>query len=381
MRLKIHYGTAVTGEQRFARPALEQRLNEAMQSSNGVKMFGLRRIGKSTLRECAIEELKRQKIPYVSLDGQGLTSLSDFMTKWMSLLLKEQNWLQGLLRTAAKSPLPLLVDAFTKGTPFDETALDAYWQGVSSAILDSSQAEPPPILIVDEFSMFIDNLVRRHGPDKANRLLASMREWRGAGVRMLLTGSIGMQWLAREHCLNHEHLNDLQHFEVPELTETEAREFICAATDAATWTPAHTEALLRETGGLYPCFLVKALLEVGMAQPKDPADFATIFADCVRPNLHEDFFRQFDRRLKAYAKLPGNQYREIVVPILKAVMAAEEPCPADNLPGADPLDRAEVLDMLKEDGFITCTVDASYKRKWKPASRLVQAWWMQRGLA
>ncbi|TAD88651.1 MAG: hypothetical protein EAZ99_12690 [Alphaproteobacteria bacterium] len=380
MRLKIHYGTAVTGEQRFARPALEQRLHEAMQSSNGVKMFGLRRIGKSTFRECAIEELKRQKVPYVSFDGQGLNSLSDFMTKWMTELPKEKRLFQGLLQKVAKGPLTSLLDSLTKGTPFDEATLDAYWQGVSTAILDRTRAEPLPILIVDEFSMLMDNLVKRHGPDKANRLLASMREWRGAGVKMLLTGSIGMQRLARQHSLNHEHLNDLQDFDVPELTETEAREFICAATNSTAWTSTHTDALLRESGVLYPCFLVKALLEVGVTEPRPSEDFATIFANNVRPYLHNDFFRQFDNRFKAYADLPGNQYREIVIPILRAVMAAEEPCLVNSLPGADPSDRAEVLDMLKEDGFITSTVDATFQRRWKPASRLAHAWWMQRGL-
>ena len=41
--------------------------------------------------------------------------------------------------------------------------------------------------------------------------------WRDAGMRMLLTGSIGMAALEREHRLDPVHLNGLRQFSVPPL--------------------------------------------------------------------------------------------------------------------------------------------------------------------
>ena len=46
MALVPFYGNAVSGNQRFDRPALQNKLLRTLASSGGVKMFGLRRIGK-----------------------------------------------------------------------------------------------------------------------------------------------------------------------------------------------------------------------------------------------------------------------------------------------------------------------------------------------
>ena len=59
------YSNAVAGENpSFPRPELEGRLRRALDAGSGVKMFGLRRIGKSTLRLCATEHLDASRRPY-----------------------------------------------------------------------------------------------------------------------------------------------------------------------------------------------------------------------------------------------------------------------------------------------------------------------------
>lgn len=381
MALELHYGGAVSGSQRFSRPALEERLHRTMRSSNGVKMFGLRRIGKSTLKLCVIERLTRDNVPYAIFDGQGLNSLSDFMFQWLSAIPQQHRFIDKALALVGATPAKTIFEAWSKNTPVEEATLEAYWHLVANAISRAGQEKPLPVLIVDEFSMFMQNLVGKHGADKANRLLASMREWRGAGVKMLLTGSIGMKRLSREHGLNDEHLNDLQPFNVPELLEDEARVFIQSAPHATSWTEAHTNEVIKQSGVLYPCFLVKGLLELGTASPPQPQDFAAIFAERVRPHLHADFFNQFDRRLKAYKGIADSQLQALILPVLKAVMTADGPCTSRRLPEADATARKEVMEILVEDGFIDFTEDASFERHWKPASRLAKIWWMRSGLA
>lgn len=381
MALELHYGGAVSGNQRFRRAELEARLHRTMQTSNGIKMFGLRRIGKSTLRDCAIEQFEAEKTPYSFFNGEGLNSLSDFMVRWLDAMPNRQGFLDKALGLVGKTPAKDVLEALSKGTPFEETTLDTYWQTVSGVISQTSSKEKLPVLIVDEFSMFMENLVRKHGSEKADRLLASMREWRGNGVKMLLTGSIGMKRLSREHGLKQDHLNDLQPFNIPELTDDEARDFIRQATDAKTWTDAHTEELLKQSGVSYPCFLVKGLLEVGTSPPPAPEDFARIFAERVRPHLHSDFFHQFDRRFKAYASLAENQRETLILPALRIVMSADGPCPGEQLPADDPLELKEAMEMLVEDGFLDFTEDENYERHWKPASRLAKNWWKRSGLA
>lgn len=381
MLLKLHYGTAVSGDQCFGRPDLEARLLRQLESTNGVKMFGLRRIGKSTLTKYVIAQLEKDGRPYAFFDGQGLNSLSDFLTRWLHAMPQQVNLFDKALAVVGNSPAKGVLEALTKGTQFDEATLDAYWQAVSDAISKASAEGTPPILIIDEFSMFMSNLIKKHGPETADRLLASMREWRTAGVRMLLTGSIGMQALAREHSLNHDHLNDLEHFSIPELTEAEAREFVRQGTDARTWTDAHTDEFLKQTGVYYPCFLVKGLLEVGAGL--QPQDFGAKFSQHVRPHLHADFFKQFDRRFKAYDALPDDRRKELILPALAAIMSADAPVPQATLPRAEKFDSSdlkEAMDMLVEDGFLDFTSDADFESHWYPASRLARIWWKRSGL-
>jgi len=225
------------------------------------------------------------------------------------------------------------------------------------------------------------------GRDDVDQLLAAMREWREAGLKMLLTGSIGVTALSRKYGLSRDHLNDLLPFDVPELTEDEARDFIRQATEGPSqgrWTEEHRREFIRQSGVLYPSFLVKGLLEIGVASPPSPAAFAEIFAKYVRPVLHEDFYNQFNKRFRFYGEIDKEGQKKLVVPVLKRIMEATDGTRLDDLElaeGYSRIDLAEFLDLLVEDGFIHFTEDADANRTWVPASRLARWWWKRSRLA
>lgn len=390
--LKLHYGAAVSGDQRFDRPALQQRLIDALDAGTGVKMFGLRRIGKSTLRLYATEQYLARKRLCVFIDGQGLRSLTDLLARLFAGFQMREGLANRVLGFMADGPARTAVEAVAVGTGQEATALSVYWQAVSAAIGKALAAEGErPILVIDELSYLLKNMIARdpvNGCADAERLLASMREWREGGMIMLLTGSIGLTALAREHKLSTDHINDLQPFDVPELTEAEARAFIREATEAPSqgrWTPEHTEALLREAGALYPCFLVKGLLAVNVRDPRPPEDFAKLFAEHVRPVLFQDFIGQFNRRFKDYAALPDKRRDLLILPALAVIMSAVDPgCPDERIPCAAPFTRpdlGEALAMLVEDGFVRFTEESDGTQRWSPASSIAALWWRRAKLA
>lgn len=392
MALKIHYGNAVSGDQRFARPSLEAKLMRTLENSGGIKMFGLRRIGKSTLRRFAIEQLEKQGKAVAFIDAQGLHTVADLLAELFTALPKEESGLTTriLALIAKDSPIRGLLDGLAKGTKHGENMAAAYWREAYNAIRNVlEQMKAPPILIIDEFSLLIQNMLEREpnsGVDNVNQLLASMREWRDKGMKMLLTGSIGITALARRYQLNRDHLNDLLAFDVPELTETEARDFIeqAASTVGGAWTSAHTDEFIRQSGVLYPSFLVKGLLEIGLAAPPPCTAMADIFARQVRPVLHEDFYNQFNKRFKFYQQIDPDCRVAIIVPSLKWVMESTTAMPLDDLALPSPytrIDLAEFLDMLVEDGFLSFMEDEQGERTWLPASRLVRLWWKRAKLA
>jgi hypothetical protein len=281
------------------------------------------------------------------------------------------------------------LEALATGSPHEAKIVSAYWETVSEAIKSTlREGGAAPVLVVDEFSYILQNLVDADpatGRADADKLLASLREWRGAGMSMLLTGSLGVVAMARKHKLNAEHLNDLPHFDAPELTKEEARAFVQAATQGKpAWTEPHVGEFLRQCGVYYPCFLVRGLLEIGLDAPGDASDFAEIFATRVRPDLHADFYRQFDTRFTAYRALGDDYLKTLVLPALKAVLESEVPVSLDQLAASDRFDRVELaqtLTMLTEDGFVGFTEDAEGSRLWKPASRLARLWWKRSRLA
>ncbi|MGB2682415.1 MAG: ATP-binding protein [Candidatus Competibacter sp.] len=390
--LTLHYGNAVTGDQRFDRPALQNKLLRTLTSSGGVKVFGLRRIGKSTLRLYVIEQMAALNRPVAFFDAQGLHSIQDLLGGLFGALPRESDLKGRVLDFIAKdSPIKKALEALASGTKTGEALVSAYCREAYNGIRDGLRAtSTPPLLIIDEFSFLLKNILERNpkeGRDEVDQLLAAMREWRDAGMKMLLTGSIGVTALSRHYKLSREHLNDLLPFDVPELTESEAREFIRQATEKPSkspWSDEHTGEFLKQSGVLYPSFLVKGLLEIGVELPPPPEDFAEIFAKNVRPVLHDDFYNQFNKRFKFYGEIDKDGQRKLVVPVLKRIMDAADGTRLDDLElaeGYSRIDLAEFLDMLVEDGFIHFTEDADANRTWAPASRLARLWWKRSRLA
>ena len=386
MTLEIHYGGAVSGERRFPRPELEKRFLRTLASSAGIKMFGLRRTGKSTMRERALEELRTTGRPHVFIDGQGLHSLGDFLSRLAAVTRDEPAILDRALGLLA-GPAAKAVSALRDGERFEEAALSAYWQQVSNAIRESLKEGRAPVLVVDEFSYLVQNMVNRGRVEDVDLLLAGMREWRDGGMTMLLTGSLGLTALARTAGFNLEHLNDLQPFSIPELDEVEAREFVDQATaqpSGGAWTDEHTDEFLVQTGVFYPCFLVRGLMEIGPEEPLDPDRFADVFADRVRPDLHADFYAQFDKRFGVYATVPDRDWHALILPALEIVMTSDAPVPQERMPlpeDCTQVDLSFALRMLVEDGFLTFSENADGDRFWKPASRLARTWWRRARLA
>src|SRR4028118_2363103 len=113
--LTLFYGNAVRGEHRFPRPDLESRLMNKLNQGGGVRMFGLRRIGKSTLREFVREPLEAENRPYAYFDGQGLHSLSDLLSRLFQTMPAKQNFSQRVLRVVAAGPIRAAGEATAHG--------------------------------------------------------------------------------------------------------------------------------------------------------------------------------------------------------------------------------------------------------------------------
>jgi hypothetical protein len=402
MALHVFYGNAVVGDQRYPRPGLQAEMLRLLHHSAGIKMFALRRIGKSTMTLFAQEAMQKDGYSVIRVDAQGMRSLDGLLfgvfnaiPRGHAVVHRLSNYFTGNapIPQALRTVIGHALSGASGPDPEAANGIAHYWQPISSQIVSALREERAKMLLtIDELPYLLAKLLegnKDRGVQQVNDLLAALREWRGAGLKMVLTGSIGMAGLARQYGFSNDHVNDLSDFTVPPLTEEEARGFVVAATherSAGRWTDEHTEAVLREAGVFYPCFLVKGLLAIGIDHPPPPSEFHEIFADRVRPELHDSFLGQFNRRFKQYRALPDDARRIAIVPMLKQVMqAGPDGCDQSALTASvgdpfDVIDAADFLSVLQEDGFLSYTEARGGARVWRPASSLVRLWWNQAGL-
>jgi hypothetical protein len=214
-------------------------------------------------------------------------------------------------------------------------------------------------------------------PFDAGQFLAMLRSWRiNCGVRMLLTGSIGLAQLARmDGVAVADHIGDLFPETLPPLSRPEAIAMVEALVRgevAKDWTPELSEAIVDASAELWPIFLqygFNALLQAG---ERDPAKVRAIVEKEVRQKLDENFYTQFSTRLARYEtdEKPARA-------ILKAIVAAD-PEPVAFAAIDDALAklnagerRDDLLEALREDDFISFDTESQTLRA---ASKLVPLW-------
>lgn len=386
-----YYGTIASGRARFPRPALEAELDSLLERSNGARLFGLRRIGKSTEARACIDRLKQRKKEWVfiELDAQGCASearlVQDFLSALPSKNLADRITQavtgDGMIAKGAREALQKFAGP--------QADIQAYFGPIMTAIERSLSSKDGLVLVIDELPWLCRSILESddtQGRIRVEVLLAALRRWRDRGVRMLLLGSIGMAALGRRYGLDRNHLNDLLPHDIPPLEPEEARTMVAAmvaGSQATGWSDGHTAQFLDECEAFYPAILQEAFIRLtpgGIAIAL--ARLSDIFAERIRPDIDAIFFGQFDQRLQRYRELPA-PLPQLVPALLTAVLTApaqsiEYPALVAAAGNVDAADLSDALLMLREDGFLMARSPRHGPQQWRAASGLVSCWWAQR---
>ena len=385
-----HVGQAVRGERRFPRPELEAEFDSALTRTNGGMLFGLRRTGKSSEAAACAERLRKLGKKVIEEDAQGKTSEAELLSAIFGQLRVQGRSDQLLKFISSDSAIPAGVrEAIRLLTP-NTGEVQAYFAPIAAAIQRALAAHDETIvLIIDELPWLCRSILQadaQAGRSRVDVLLAALRGWRAAGMRMLLMGSIGLVGLGREYKLDLSHLNDLSPLSVPPLEPEEAAALVralAAGGNITGWTDEHTQELLAESAAFYPAILQRGFEKVTIGgKAAALARFPDIFAVKVRPDLDAAFFQQFDARLHRYDTLDAPLPR-VLPQLLETVLAAPAPVSRDELrtnvsEEIDEADLTDALSILKEDGFLTSRIERNGRQMWSAASTLVTAWRNQR---
>jgi hypothetical protein len=379
---------------RFPRPGLEAEFDSVMTGGAGATLFGLRRIGKSSEAMACAERLEALPQCVICEDAQGMTSEAQLLFSILKKLPPQGIGKLILERICSDDGITKTVKAMLGSrAKIELKSVEDYFGPIVAAIERSILSVPSSeriVLIIDELPWLCRGILEgepQRGASRVDLLLAVLRRWRVAGMRMLLLGSIGLKGLGREHRLDLTHLNDLTPLSVPPFEVHEAAAFVnalAAGGGVQGWTEGHTHALLGESAAFYPSMLQRAFQQVTIGRmAAEVSRFPEIFAVKVRPDLDANFYQQFDRRRKLYKKLPEPLPR-LLEKLCKAVLSSSGGAlPFDelqNLAGSetDDADLGEALGILREDGFLDVRVERDGSQHWRVASSLVAAWWKRR---
>lgn len=384
-------GTNVTGEQRYSRPELEAEFDSAMTHSNGARLFGLRRIGKSTEALACVERLSgANPAPLlVQLDAQGCTSETKLLLDFLKAL-PEKTLLDRLTQAVGSDSTIAqgVREALKKlsGAPAD---VQAYFPQIMHAVESAVEEKDGIVLVIDEFPWLCRSILEsdaQNGRSRVDVLLAALRRWRAKGVKMLLLGSIGMAALGRQYRLDLNHLNDLQWLDAPPLIREQAEDMVqalAAGGAVQNWTAEHSRQMLDECIALYPAIIQDAFRQLSLGKQAIRIErLPDHFAERIRPDLNAAFFTQFDRRLQLYRRL-DEPMPKLLSDLLEAVLRRPNHQQTDpELRGAfasiDQVDLGDALSILREDGFLSLRAPRLAPQEWRAASGLVTAWWQQR---
>lgn len=386
--MRNRYGSSVLGTDFWPRDLITDEIVELLSAGDSVGLFGLRRIGKSSILHAVQAKLKFAKREAVFVDLQGAGNVVAFFESLICALTKSESGRQITGQLTSSKALSTVVTSFfgrlaglgSQGDSSPQAGdLNAYLRTVGELIanaVESLDEDKRPILLLDELPYLLDHAIKAGAQSaEIEALLAMLRMWRGKGLAMLLSGSIGLYGWTRRKNIDAVHLNDLVPVDLPPLSKQEATEFLGKLVQAEAldwWTDATTEAVIEHTSALYPSFLQFAVQKLKRTKDGSPQSVARTIATEVRPKHDMPFYRQFDDRIQEYGDL-----REVALTVIGR--ACKSDLSYDEfrklLDPLAPVHRSDLESMLREDGFLILSpVDIV-----RPASPLVCVWAETRG--
>ncbi len=393
-----HYGQAARGDNRWPRRDLECPIARLLLSGNSVSLFGLRRIGKSSLL-VGIENLIREAgaVP-VTLELQGANRIETLVGKLIQACEQqgERTLADGIrsLYASAGLRLPAAVRAVYRlvtggaGETAESQAgpgdvLDYLEVALGPLAERLQQSERKVILILDELPFFCQDLHAQGGAEQRHvaAFLSELRRWRRDGLTMLVGGSIGVHRLERDLGIDPNLFGDLNHEQLPPLGAADALALVAALARGcafAPWTDEHARGVLDAVPAAYPAFFHSIFLELqraARARNLTPEQTGNIAAEATEKLLQSNFFPQFDHRLAYYepaeAEVAMRLFRTLG-PVTTAVSATDL---GREFPEDWPLVRkTSLLTALKQDDFLQKLPG----NRFAFATPLVAAWWSER---
>jgi len=267
-------------------------LARMIKRGKSIQMLGPRRIGKTWLIDRLHEDFTRENWLVVKVDLQGMTTEEEFL-RALCTKLAARNDIGTRLKTQVMQRLDRILSGNVDGDWIAAISKVSPSDYLPALIAGLHQEEKNVLILIDEIALFVAELLRRN-PDAARALLYNLRRLQldYGNVRWLLTGSIGLDVVARRHGLLGA-LVDMEIFPLETFTESQAHSYLGHL---------RQQDLLTAPFSLDPAALTYLVAQLGWLSPY----YLELIATRIRPTgqLYEGFPRATAQDIdKAFAKL------------------------------------------------------------------------------
>ncbi len=371
----------------------EALLNELYQSiairGESRKLFGLRRIGKSSHIAAFEDRLApSEEVCVIYIDAQQIVRFDTFLELLCKGIKKNKHWIRraknnpqvrAALDMLLSSDLVKLKQPTEKSDPnhrqsfADALRFQELWSGRLDIVLRS---DVPIVLIIEELPFMIRNMLQNgHSVSDITTMLATLRHWRNeCGVRMLLSGSLGLRQIERDHDVAiADHMGDILPVFVNPLARDNAIAMINRLAQGERidgWNQSVSETIVDTVAETWPVFLQHGFNAVANTSERGSDAVRELVKASNAVPLDETFYKQFTTRLGRYGD--DEKPSRLILSIIKS--GNDQPvsfAAIDAALVAHPERRDDVMEALREDDFIR--FDTASQTAWL-ASKLVPVW-------
>ena len=379
--MKIIAGQVVRGSDFWDRKYLLEDILEIIENNGHILLVAPRRVGKTSLMY-RIKDTMDQEYLVIYINTEAEHSLDDFWKKLFYTLTDDE--FLGNIQQKAKiffeNLKSIRFDELTlKGVKFGDSK-DVEYDKVFKELLKSYDGDKKLIIMLDEFSQTVENIIKHESSQQAEKLLQSHREIRqdeqlSQKTVFIYAGSIGLESVVATIQAS-KYINDLDSISVPPLEFDDAKEFtkkLLEQNDITT-TDEDIEYILEKVKWYIPFYIQLICKEIKRLYRRNPLlDKAMIDKAEEKVLQQRKDFIHWEERLNILSK----DERKFAKDVLNGISIANTITSNEivNLGEKYQLDEEmakKIIHSLKYDGYIDNTPNP---KEYRFNSPLLQTWW------
>ncbi|MEO8769800.1 MAG: hypothetical protein ABI402_06940 [Ferruginibacter sp.] len=376
--MKIIIGPSAEGEFYFERDHLNVHFWKKLKQSHHLSIAAPRRVGKSSFM---LNLPSSDKYKCIYLITESINEPNEFFKKIYKTLLDQLNrggrfkqFFDDVFKRLEIKKISLSEIEFGKNeiNYFDEILL---------LCKEVKESEFKLVLLIDEFSQTVENIITDQSKETARNFLHQCRELRQSPdikskISFVYTGSIGLENLVLS-IDEPRSISDLGHFTIPPLSREEARLIVTQIidNDPVAFSAGSEDYLFNKLNWLLPFFIHVIMGEIEtLCIEKNTATITnTIIDQAFDKALHNrSYFEHWLVRLRTIFK--GNDFscaKEILkIATVKDGIDSYELHDSITKYGIE--DAAPLINILQHDGYL---IRDHVSEKYRFNSPLLQAWW------